>query len=88
MASQHLGQMGMLMFRTPALCGRAGLDAGLAFESLVRRKPRGGGGAVWLVGTYGWDERGGCGDKSRCSTAFAGLVKAEHVDDDVREETG
>ena len=37
-------------FRTPALCGRAGLDAGPAFESLVRRKPRGGGGAVCWSG--------------------------------------
>ncbi len=40
-------------FRTPALCRRAVLDAGPAFESLVRRKPRGGRGAVWLGGTYG-----------------------------------
>ena len=29
-------------FRTPALCRRAGLGAGPASESLVRRKPRGG----------------------------------------------
>ena len=35
-------------FRTPALCRRAGLDAGPASESLVRRKPRVGKGAVWL----------------------------------------
>ena len=40
-------------FRTPALCRRAGLGAGPASESLVRRKPRGGRGAVWLGGTYG-----------------------------------
>jgi len=40
-------------FRTPALCGRAGLGAGPASESLVRRKPRGGWGAAWLGATYG-----------------------------------
>ena len=40
-------------FRTAALCRRAGLGAGPASESLVRRKPRGGRGAVWLGGTYG-----------------------------------
>ena len=37
--------------RRPQHCKTIG--AGPAFESLVRRKPRGGGGAVWLGGTYG-----------------------------------
>src|SRR5271157_3682929 len=36
-------------FRTAALCRRAGP----ASESLVRRKPRGGRGAVWVGATYG-----------------------------------
>ena len=40
-------------FRTPALCRGAVLDAGPASESLVRRKPRGGRGAVWLAGPMG-----------------------------------
>ena len=34
-------------FRTPACCRRAGLGGVPASESLVRRKPRGGRGAVW-----------------------------------------
>jgi hypothetical protein len=33
--------------------GALGLGAGRASESLVRRKPRGGRGAVWLGGSYG-----------------------------------
>jgi hypothetical protein len=33
--------------------GALGLGAGPASESLVRRKPRGGRGAVWLGGSYG-----------------------------------
>ena len=41
-------------FRTPALCRRAGLDAGPAFESLAGRKPRGERGAV-LIGRDLWD---------------------------------
>jgi hypothetical protein len=40
-------------FRTAALCRRAGFDAGPASESLVRRKPRGGRGAVWLARPMG-----------------------------------
>ena len=36
-----------------SLCRRAGLGAGPASESLVRRKPRGGRGAVWLGASYG-----------------------------------
>jgi hypothetical protein len=40
-------------FRTPALCRRLGLGAVPGSESLVRRKPRGGRGAVWLGGRYG-----------------------------------
>src|SRR5271157_3721732 len=40
-------------FRTSALCRRAGFDAGPASESLVRRKPRAGMGAVWSGATYG-----------------------------------
>jgi hypothetical protein len=40
-------------FGTPALCRGAGLYAGPAFESLVRRKPRGGRDAVWLGASYG-----------------------------------
>ena len=40
-------------FRMPALCRRTGPDGGPAFESLVRRKPRGGRGAVWLGASYG-----------------------------------
>src|SRR5580693_1599391 len=40
-------------FRTAALCRRAGLGAGPASESLVRRKPREGRGAVWLGWIYG-----------------------------------
>ena len=41
-------------FRTPALCRRAGFDAsGPASESLVRRKPRAGMGAVLSSATYG-----------------------------------
>ena len=35
-------------FRTAALCRRARLGVGPAFESLPRRKPRVGKGAVWL----------------------------------------
>ena len=37
--------------RRPFAGGRG--STGPAFESLVRRKPRGGRGAVWLGGTYG-----------------------------------
>ena len=40
-------------FRTPALCRRAGLDAGPASESLVRRKPWAGMGTVLSGATYG-----------------------------------
>ncbi len=40
-------------FRTPALCRRAGFYAGPASESLVRRKPRAGMGAVSSGATYG-----------------------------------
>ena len=40
-------------FRRPALCRRAGLGAGPASESLVRRKPRAGKGAGWSGATYG-----------------------------------
>ena len=40
-------------FRTPALCRRAGFDAGPASESLVRRRPRAGMGAVSSGATYG-----------------------------------
>ena len=36
------------------LAQRAGLDAGPAFESLVRRKPRGGRGPVWLRDLWGF----------------------------------
>jgi hypothetical protein len=44
-------------FRTPALAGALGLGAGPASESLVRRKPRVGRGAVWLGGSYGRTDR-------------------------------
>jgi hypothetical protein len=40
-------------FRMSALCRRAGTGAGPASESLVRRKARGGRGAVWLGASYG-----------------------------------
>ena len=40
-------------FRTTAGCRRAGLGAGPSCESLVRRKPRGGEGAVWSGAAYG-----------------------------------
>jgi hypothetical protein len=40
-------------FRTPAACGRVVRVAGPAFESLPRRKPRVGKGAVWSGAGYG-----------------------------------
>ncbi len=40
-------------FRTPAPCGTVVRVVGPAFESLPRRKPRAGRGAVWSGATYG-----------------------------------
>jgi hypothetical protein len=40
-------------FRTPALCRTVVGGGGPAFESLPRRKPRTGRGAVWSGATYG-----------------------------------
>ena len=66
--------------------GGLGLGAGPASESLVRRKPREGRGAVWLGGTYGdfgvadgspmwrrgWRAAGWCYRQERTRRAFSG----------------
>ena len=56
-ARSAIGQEGKVRFgegfRTPTPCGTVVRVAGAAFESLPRRKPRVGRGAVWSGATYG-----------------------------------
>src|SRR5271156_6455540 len=61
-------------FRTPAPCGTAVRVAGPAFESLPRRKPRVGRGAVWSGATTYGDLRMRDGGLAGFRERVAGIV--------------
>ena len=61
--------------------GALGLGAGPASESLVRRKPRGGRGAVWLGASYG-DLKVADGSRVRLRGPEAAILIDGHVGDE------